>query len=221
MNKAFWLPSVLLCLTLTCCAVTKAEESTESYKILSLVSEFDIRATNGFDYSLSQYYRDEVVNTHHIICRIDSENPNKAIKIEESKQLNNKISDEQFIISSQTYYFLQDKIGIATNQEICWQQCDFDDFIDIKLNNFIFSTESLENLLLSNGELDKTLTFTVPNTNENPFLDIDKKINNISFEIKTDLEISKLISLKMSYYQKITRTTFIFEPYYGEVNLDF
>jgi len=196
------------------------DEFANHKQVISLVENYSISATNGFDYSLEQKLDGTVVNTHTISIRLDNSNGTIGSRVEYKKDLNEDISKGQYTEVSATAYYKNNKIATYVNDSWTWKNCTLDEFAAINIDSFAFDISSLSDLNLSTSGKYAVLTFKIDDSKAASFLGVSGNIKDLSFEIKTDTSYSKLVSFTMSYSQNLTSTFFSFTPYSGSVNVD-
>lgn len=196
------------------------ERISSQQQIVSMIENYNVNETNGFDYALEQSRNGLVVNSHTISIRLDKTNETVGSRVEYKKDLNEDISNGQYSEVSATAYYKNNKIATYENDAWVWKNCSLSEFSSININSFKFNFELLKDINLATSGQYTVLTFNVDDSNAASFLGVSKPIKNLSFEIKTDANKEKLISFTMSYTQDLTSTQFRFTPYYGSVNVD-
>lgn len=196
------------------------EEVSNEQKIVSMIENYDVNGTNGFDYALEQTRNGVVVNSHAITIRLDNTNETIGSRVEYKKDLNEDITNGQYTEISATAYYKNNKIATYENDVWVWKNCSLSEFSSISINSFRFNFDLLTDINFTTSGQYNVLTFKIEDSNATSFLGVSKAIKNLSFEIKTDANNEKLISFTMSYSQELTSTQFKFVPYYGSVNVD-
>ena len=196
------------------------DEYANHKQVLSLVDNYSVTGTNGFDYSLEQKLDGTVVNAHTISIRLDNSNGTIGSRVEYRKDLNEDISKGQYTEASATAYYKNNRIATYVNETWTWKNCTLDEFASINIDSFTFDINSLSNLNLSTSGKYAVLSFEIEDSKAASFLGVSGSVKDLSFEIKTDTTYSKLVSFTMSYSQNLTSTYFIFTPYSGSVNVD-
>ncbi len=225
MKKLFVFLIALVCIfSLMGCNKKKNNPVVNEYEnhkqVLSLVNNYSVTGTSGFDYSLEQKLAGTIVNAHIIKIRLDNSTGTIGSRIEYKKNLNEVISKDQYIEVSATTYYKNSKIATYINGEWIWKNCTLNEFVSLNIDSFTFDINSLDNLSLSTSGKYTVLSFEIDDSKAISFLGISDSVKNLSFEIKTDTIYSKLISFTMSYSQNLTSTYFSFTPYFGSVNVD-
>lgn len=195
------------------------DEFKNENQILSLVNNYNVDRTSGFDYSLEQKLQNTVVNAHTISIRLNNTNGVIGYREEYIKSLNEDITQGQFTEVESAAYYKNGKILTLVNNSWVWNDCDFNEFASVSISSFGFDVTKLKDLKLSDSGKYSYLTFKIDDEDAASFLGVNAKINNLSFEIKTNSNKDKLISFTMSYSQNLTTTQFVLTPYYGSVNI--
>lgn len=196
------------------------EEDSNKQKIVSMVENYNVNGTNGYDYALEQMRNGVVVNSHTITIRLDNTNETIGSRVEYKKDLNEDITNGQYTEISATAYYKNNRIATFENNGWVWKNCSLCEFSSIKINSFKFNFDLLTDIKLTKAGQYNVLTFKIDDSDAASFLGVSKAIKNLSFEIKTDATNERLISFTMSYSQELTSTQFKFSPYYRSVNID-
>lgn len=208
--------SLSMLLTMGC----HRKEKTNFEKATDVINNFSVQNTNGFDYSLKQYLNTDVTNSHEIVLRADFSNEIKAKKVESTKKLNDFRENEQFTEETKTTYFYSNRMAELNEDTWKWTTCKEADYFNCGIENFKFDADYFENI---NEKTQDSYSFkaTIIQSKINDFLGIEtKSINSVTVNITIDLTLTKLISLKINYFQNTTYTEFSFVPYFGEANID-
>lgn len=196
------------------------DEFANHKQIVSLVSNYEVINTKGFDYSLEQKLDNTIVNAHTISIRLDNSNGTIGSREEYKKDLNEDISKGQYTEVNATAYYKNNKIATYENDSWSWKNCTLEEFASINTDSFSFDVNTVKNLNLVSSGKYAVLTFTIDDFEATSFLGVPGDIKNLNFEIKTNSSYDQLVSFTMSYLQNMTSTEFSFIPYYGSVNVD-
>lgn len=214
--------TTLVCLT-GCGGEDKPEpapEKTNIEKAISLYNDFDIYKTNGYDYSLNQFLGETITNSHEIELKADFSGDVKGQKTEHLKELNSFDAETQFAESSETTYFYNNRIAKNDNGQWKWSNCKEKDFFNCNVGSKKISQDMFTNLK-ENSDSTYKLKGTLLESKYLEFLGIENfSGDEVSVSITVDSQFSKLMSFTISYFQSITFTEFIFEPFYGSVNIN-
>lgn len=214
--------SLFIIISLSSCGGSSSsnkEETSDEKIILNLVNEYDSTNTKGFDYELSQYLNNSIVNSHKITLRIDNDSETIGLRVEYQKNLNDDITKEQFTETTVTTYYKNNKVAVYENNSWNWKNCSFDEFSKSNIKDFNFDISKLSNVNLDSSGKYNILTFGIDDSNTKSFLGVSSSVKDLKFEIKTDSDKKQLISLDMNYSQDLTTTKISFIPYYGSVNV--
>ena len=209
----------IIIFVLTFSLIACKDDYTDHKKILSLVNNFSVTKTNGFDYSVEQKINSTIVNSHSIIIRLDSSSEIIGSRVEYKKSLNSTISNNQFIEQNATSYYKDNNVLTKINDIWEWKNCTLNEFAEVKINYFNFDIDSLQEIKLIKNNICNIFSFKIDDSNSSTFLGCSGDVKNLKFEIETDASFDKLISFNMSYSQELTETYFILNPYYGSVNI--
>lgn len=225
MKKAFAFLIILVCVfALVACGEKGTDPENEAVsneqKIVSMIENYNVNGTNGYDYALEQTRNGVVVNSHTITIRLDNTNETIGSRVEYKKDLNEDITNGQYTEISATAYYKNNRIATYENDVWVWKNCSLSEFSSISINSFRFNFDLLTDINFTTSGQYNVLTFKIDDSNAASFLGVSKAIKNLSFEIKTDANNERLISFTMSYSQELTSTQFKFVPYYGSVNVD-
>lgn len=196
------------------------DEYANHKKVFSLITNYEVKDTKGFDYSLEQKFNNTVVNAHNIVIRLDNSNGIIGSRIEYKKSLISDISKSQYTEINATAYYKDNKIATNIGDNWSWKNCSFEEFAGIKINSFNFNVDKVKNLNLITSGKYSVLTFNIEDSETTSFLGVSSNIKDLKFEIKTNPSYDKLVSFVISYSQNMTSTEFKFIPYYGSVNVD-
>lgn len=191
----------------------------ESTKGLELVSSFEFADANGFDYSVSQIHKKDVVNYHAIKVRLQRDDKTIGCKEEKTKQLNSEIIEEQYTEKTVVTYYDGEKIGSLNDEVWEWQDGSLDDFVGLNLSKLKFDKKKIINLTLNTIGDIKVLAFGMTSGDAATFLGLSQEITDFTIEIKYNADATQLYSFKMSYSQALTTMVFNFMPVYSNSDI--
>ena len=195
------------------------EEYQQEKKILALVSNYELSLSNGYNFVMEQKYNGNVVNSHSVSVCFDNAN-NLGYKFEYEKRLNEDIANGQYSETYLSSYYKDGKVATEQDGKWIWTDCQLDTFADVNISSFVFNILDLQNMQLTTDVNSVVLSFSIPDAKANRYLKVsDKSVKNLKFEVMTDLEMSNLVSFKMSYSQEKTTFEYCFVPYLGEVDI--
>lgn len=225
MKKAFAFLIIFICVfALVACGEKGTdpanEEVSNEQKIVSMIENYNVNGTNGYDYALEQTRNGIVVNSHTITIRLDNTNETIGSRVEYKKDLNEDITNGQYTEISATAYYKNNRIATYENDVWVWKNCTLSEFSSVNINSFKFNFEVLKDISLTTSGQYNVLSFKVDDSDAASFLGVSTTIKDLTFEIKADIIKERLILFTMSYSQNLTSTRFQFTPYYGSVNVD-
>ena len=191
--------------------------SDEERSLLSLVDNYEISKSYGYDYSVIQYVDSVVTNSHKVSIRIN-EDFCKAKKVEYTKKLNYGDSDSQFSETTFTTYFNNGKL-VKDNESTT---ITLEDFAKCNISEFdlIQKAQIMDDLTLVKSGIYNILSFNVSESNSKNFLGITSSVKKLKVEIKVNQDLSKLVSFKISYNQDLSSTCIEFSANYESSNID-
>lgn len=183
-------------------------------KIYSIIDNFDVSKTNGYDYSLNQYLNNSttIVNSHTINLKLDYDNLT-CTRVDTSKKLNNDVSLEQYTIITDTYKYSDNKcLKNDTSVDIT-----FNKLIECNIKEFELANNSklFDHADYSKQGKYRTLKIILTDNNAKKFLGINDSIYNLEINIKVDSNFEKLYSYTLSYSMDLTNTVISFTPSYN------
>lgn len=191
-------------------------------KVLTLISEYDVMVTNGFDYITIQKLKNSstIVNSHSIMVRLNKENKIIGVRTEKSKKLNENIIDDQYTETTKCAYFNNNKIGVFRDNKWNWKSCSFEDFVIVNISSLNLNIDNFKDFELAEEATYNALNIKIDDTKVNTIFEGLSNAKNLAIEIKTDKDYKRLISLDISYLQKLTQISFSFVPYYENVDIN-
>ena len=187
-------------------------------KTLQILNNFDVLTTNGFDYSIKQTYKNSLTNSYNSEVRINNKESLVASKIENYKELNTDINGNLYKESTIVSYYKDNQIGTLVDSKWTWTDAKFDDFVDVRISKIDFSKVSLIDELLIEDTNCNTYSFKISDHENNSIMNVDN-LTNVKFEIVVDSSYTNLISLKVTFDQKLTSSEINFKTYHGETNI--
>lgn len=218
--------SLLGLLTVTGCNMKAGDDSksiqpekTNFEKAISVVADFDIENTNGFDYSLKQYLGRDETNSDTVSLRVDFSGDIKAEKSTTSKRLNEYGAGEQFTITETTTYFSNNMICEYKNDNWKWSNCKKSDYFANAISKLSFDESYLASVKESLNN-NYVLTADIQESKIKDFLGADSSFSSASLELTVSADFKRFESLEISYFQQQTRSEMKFTVYRGEVSIN-
>ena len=202
---------------------TIVDKRSNEEKMIDLVNNYNVIGTNGYDYSLVQKETKSttITNSHTIELRLDNSSINiKGTKKDSIKTLSTDLSQGQYVESTTTYYYADNKLGYYVDSTLNWKDYSLNDFVNINIADFAFEYSDLkDNISISKFGKYFVLTINIDDSQSGNFLGLKENVKNLKFEIKTNSNYDTLISFEMSYSQTLTTTEYSFTPYTSSVNI--
>lgn len=189
-------------------------------KAMIALKNYDIESTNGYDYSLKQYIGKEVTNSDEIELRADFGGSIIARKIQKTKRLNEYGSDEQFTTTEITTYFNNNAVCEFKNGEWSWSNYKKSAYFATIVSEIEIRKEWLSSIKETFDE-NYVLSADVLDDKVNLFFDSSTSINSLSLKLTINKDISKFVSIELSYFQNLTRSEMLFSSYNGNVDITF
>jgi len=185
-----------------------------------IISNFSVKNTNGYDYSLKQYLGNIVSNSHEIKLRASFDGDVKAKKEETSKTLNEFNLDSQYTIESVTTYFLNNRMAEYNGSSWKWSNCKESEYFGSNISSFEIKSDYFENAKENKGTT-YTYKADIIQSKVNEFFKLSNStIEEAKLTIELDNALTRLLKLTLSYFQAKTYTEFSFVTYSGTVDID-
>lgn len=191
-------------------------------RALNLFSKFDLHLTNGFDYSVKQYYKSDVVNAETIKLRVNFDDGTQAKKITSSKKLNEFGQSEQFSFEETTTYFKNDQICEYDNGTWNWRAFDETEYLITNLSSFSVEEQFFINISESSFQKDLKFTADVPsNYIKNVLGNLASDFNDLKFTLTIKSDYSVITSFSFTYKQTYTNSEISFSSVFVAEPIDF
>ena len=195
-------------------------EKTNFEKALEAVSSFDIEKTNGYDYSLRQYYGRDEVNSDVIVLRADFSDDIKAQKVETIRRLNQYGTGEQFTTTETTTYYNNNMICELKNNQWKWSNFKKSEFFAVSIANMKFDKAYLSSVKESTKDNKYVISADVPDEKIKEFLgSTETSFTGLSLKLTFSSNVSSFESVELSYLQSNTRSELKFSTYVGNVSI--
>ncbi len=188
--------------------------------IVSLVKGYAVKGTNGYDYSLEQFYRDNVVNAHTVSVRLDNTDGTVGSRYETTKEVNEDRTAGLYTEKCATSYYREKKIATYDGTAWVWKDGSLNTFAAVNVAEYSFDFDVMTDMSVTEEGGNTVFRFSVPDNKASAFLGIKGTLKNLSFEIKTDAAHKTLLAFTMRYTQANTETVLSFIPYRGETVID-
>lgn len=191
-------------------------------KALSSVSNYNIRTTNGFDYSIKQFYSSEIVNSKLIQLRVKFDDGTQAKKIENTKSLNTYGQGEQFTTTEKTTYFRNNQICENDGSGWTWRAYDESEYLKTGLSSLSLDEDYFSNItetkegadIRFSADIPANYVKTVLGNDANGFTQV-----KASLLVKNDYSLMK--SLTFTYNQEKTNSEVSFVSVFDSGTIDF
>lgn len=195
---------------------THFEQALESF------SKYDLRVTNGFDYSIKQYYGSETVNSKSTKLRVKFDNGTEAKKILNTKRLNEFGQGEQYSFTETTTYFKNNQICEFENGVWSWRTLDESEYLKSNLSAFSVDKQYFTNVSEASVQSDIKFTANVPSNFISAVLGNDATgISQLQFTLVVNNDCSLFKSLSFTYNQQNTNSEILFTSVFDAGTIDF
>lgn len=189
---------------------------------LDSFAKYDLRLTNGFDYSVRQYYESEIVNSKSIQLRVNFENGTRAKKNVNTKKLNEFNYDEQYSLTETITYFRNNQICEYDNGGWRWRTFDETEFLKTNLSSYSITEKYFTNIYETPLQSEIEFIADVPSNYINSVLGSEAAgISQLKFCLVVKNDFSLIKSFSFTYYQQYTNTEINFVSFFGPVEIDF
>lgn len=218
------------CFVLTSCGSTDSGSSSgdDSSKknhfeqALESFSKYDLHLTNGFDYSIKQYYGSEIVNSKSIKLRVKFENGTEAKKTTNTKKINEFGQGEQYSFAETVTYFKNNQICEFDDGIWSWRAFDESEYLKTNLSAFSVDKQYFTNVSETSVQSDLKFTANVPSNYISSVLGNDTAgINQLQFTLVVKNDYSMLKSLSFTYNQQNTNSEISFVSVFDSGTIDF
>lgn len=200
-------------------AITEGESDVQE-RILSLLENYAVSESRGFDWSSEQTENGTLVGLHTVSVRLDHADDPIGSMTERIKKQNKDSDGNSYTESTVTAYYRNGKIRVLADGESVWQDGSMEElYSSVKIDAPHFDLSALLDLSLTERNGQTTLTFGVADENAASVLGVSKAVRDLTFEIVVDESGENLLSYTVRYEQDSTVTVIRFVPYTGVVEI--
>ena len=201
-------------------AVIAEGESDVPERILSLLENYAVSESNGFDWSSEKTENGTLVGLHTVSVRLDHADDPIGSMTERIKKQNKDAAGGSYTESTVTAYYRNGKIRVLADGESVWQDGAMEElYSSVKIGAPHLDVSALLGLSLTERDGQTTLTFGVADGNAAAILGVSQEVRNLTFEIVADESGENLLSYTVRYEQDSTVTVIRFVPYTGAVGI--
>lgn len=210
------------CFAFVSCGLQGCAKQSSFEKALKSLSKHDLHSTNGYDYSIKQYYGSEIVNSKSIQLRAKFDNGTQAKKIVKTKCLNDFGHGEQFSLTETTTFFKNNQICEFANGLWVWRTYNESEFLQTDLSSFSLNERYFINISETNLQSDLKFTADISSNYINDVLGNDADgISELKLTLVVKNDYSLIKSLSFTYNQQTTNSEISFVSIFDAGVIDF
>lgn len=194
-------------------------EKADYEKALITISNFDLEKTNGYDFSLEQYFGNYETNSSVVSLRADFSGNIKAKKSKTTKRLSTYETGEQYLMNTEITYFSNNMICEYEVNKWKWSNYKKNDYFEYPISQIDFDRSYFESIT---EKKDSKYVFTavVPDSKVKAFFKSETAtFTGVAISFALSADFLNFESLELQYSQNKTRSELKLEIYRGAVNI--